>query len=336
MTVEIFGKMPDGTEVHRITLKGGGLSAKVLTYGGVIQDLRLYGHLPALVLGFEHFDHYLAHSPYFGANAGRCANRIRDGHLALSGKTYQLDQNFLERHHLHGGKAGIGKSVWQIENSTDESLTLSIHLPDGDMGYPGNMDIKLTYTLLAQGILDIRFLASSDQQTLCNLAHHSYFNLNGEGDINGHLLQVDATHFTPVDDELIPTGELREVDQTAFDFRTPKAVGVAAAGQILDHNFCVGQHRGSLRKVARLHSPKSGVSMDIKTTEPGLQVYDGAKINIPVPGLDSQQMQENAGIALEPQIWPDANHHKHFPQAVLTPGDTYQQHTQYIFSRDQT
>ena len=336
MKIELYGKMPDGTDVHRITLKGGGLSANVLTYGGVIQDLRLDGHAPALVLGFEHFEHYLAHSPYFGANAGRCANRIRDGHLALSGKTYQLDQNFLERHHLHGGKAGMGKSVWDIETFTEESATLAIHLPDGDMGYPGNMTIKLTYRLLAQGILDIHFWASSDQQTLCNLTHHSYFNLDGQGDINGHLLQVDAPHFTPVDDELIPTGELCDVGQTTFDFRAPKPVGEAAAGQILDHNFCVAQDRGALRKIACLQSPQSCVTMDILSTEPGLQVYDGAKINIPVAGLDGREMLPHAGIALEPQVWPDANHHAHFPQAVLAPGDTYQQHTQYIFNKDQT
>ena len=147
---------------------------------------------------------------------------------------------------------------------------------------------------------------------------------------------MDAPHFTPVDDELIPTGELRDVGQTTFDFRTPKPVGEAAAGQILDHNFCVAQERGALRKIAYLQSLKSGITMDILSTEPGLQVYDGAKVNITVSGLDGRKMQPHAGIALEPQIWPDANHHAHFPQAVLSPGDTYQQRTQYIFNKDQT
>ena len=203
------------------------------------------------------------------------------------------------------------------------------------MGYPGNMTIKLTYTLLDQGILDIRFWAKSDRETLCNLAHHSYFNLDGNSDINRHLLQVDAAHYTPVDAELIPTGELCKVENTAFDFSAPRAIGPAPQGHILDHNFCVAAARGELRKIAQLKSPKSGVTMEVKSTEPGLQVYDGAKINIPVPGLDGCSMGQNAGIALEPQLWPDANHNTHFPQTVLAAGAIYQQHTQYIFSKDQ-
>ena len=335
MTVEHFGQLEDGQQVQRINLKGGGLSAKILTYGGVLQDLRLEGHGPALVLGLETLEHYVKYSPYFGANAGRCANRIRDGHLELSGKTFQLDQNFLDQHHLHGGRAGIGKSLWLLESFDANMATLSIDLPNGHMGYPGNMTIKLTYTLLDQGILDIRFWAKSDRETLCNLAHHSYFNLEGNSDINRHLLQIDAAHYTPVDAELIPTGELCKVENTAFDFSAPRAIRPAPQDHILDHNFCVAAARGELCKIAQLKSPKSGVTMEIKSTEPGLQVYDGAKINIPVPGLDGCSMGQNAGIALEPQLWPDANHNTHFPQTVLAAGAIYQQHTQYIFSKDQ-
>ncbi len=332
-SVTLFGQMPDGTEVFRISLANGPLTAKVITFGAVLQDLRLQGQAPALVLGFETFDPYLTHSPYFGATAGRCANRIRDGHLLLDGKEYQLDRNFLGKHHLHGGSAGIGKRVWTIDKVSADSATLSIRLADREMGYPGNMTAAVTYRLLPEGVLDIVFSATTDRTTLCNIAHHSYFNL-GEDTIADHLLRIDANAFTPVDDELIPTGEVRSVAGDAFDFRKPKPIGPVSTGQILDHNFCLSNQREALRPVARLESPASGIAMEIRTTESGLQVYDGARIDIPMPGLDGRRMGAHAGVALEPQIWPDAVHHSNFPQAVLHPGETYKQHTQFAFHKD--
>ncbi len=331
-----FGTMPDGRPVERITLSGGGLTAQVLTYGAVLQDLRLDGHNAPLVLGFPDFPPYLDRSPYFGATAGRCANRIRDGHLSLDGQDYQLDTNFLGKHCLHGGAGGFGKQLWRLASQQGDSLVLALHSPDGDMGFPGSLDAELKLSLLDGGVLDIVMTATCSAPTLCNLAHHSYFILDDSGSVQDHLLQVDARHYLPVDDELIPTGERATVEGTRFDFRQSKPVGQTPSGQpeLLDHNFCLSQDRHTLRKVARLVSPKSGVAMDLRTTEPGLQVYDGAKVNVDTPGLAGQPMRAHAGIALEPQIWPDANHHPTFAQAILRPGQVYHQQSQYIFSKD--
>ncbi len=325
-----FGEMPDGTPVERVTLRGGGLTANVLSYGAVLQDLRLEGCDAPLVLGFDSFAPYLTHSPYFGATAGRCANRIRDGHLELDGQTWQLDRNFLGKHMLHGGSAGMGKRVWRIEAVAADSVTLAITLEDGEMGFPGRLEARVTFALLARGVFDIRMEAETDAPTLCNLAHHSYFALGAET-ISDHLLEVDAESYLPVDADLIPTGEIRPVAGTGFDFRKPAPIRQAHP---VDHNFCLAAARRRLTRVARLENPGNGLAMELRTTEPGLQVYDGSKIDIDLPGLAGQPMRRHAGIALEPQTWPDANHHDNFPGAVLRPGERYRQHTQYIFSKD--
>ncbi len=332
MSVNPFGQMPDGRVVDCISLSAGSLSANVLTYGSILQDLRLDGHAPSLVLGFEDLDYYLNHSPCFGANVGRCANRIRNGQLSLEGVNYQLDSNFLHHHHLHGGAMGIGKRVWHIENENSEQVTLSIRLSDGEMGYPGNMRIEVTYRLLPVGVLDISFEATTDRTTLCNLAHHSYFNLTGGESILDHRLRVDADKFIPVDEELIPTGEVESVLDSVFDLRQLSKIESIIERQGIDHNFCLSDQRLPLRPVAYLESPNSSVALEVRTTEPGLQVYDGARIAPPVPGLDGAYMGAYAGIALEPQVWPDAIHHQHFPQAILHHDDVYKQHTQYIFN----
>ena len=334
MQIENFGTMPDGKQVERITLQGGGLKATVLTYGSILQNLHLKGHAAPLVLGFDSFAPYLTHSPYFGATAGRCANRIRDGYLVLDGAVYQLDRNFLGKHHLHGGAKGIGKRLWQIAEVSSSALKLEIALADGEMGYPGNMQVRLQIGLLSDGVLDIRFEATSDATTLCNLAHHSYFNLDGSADSGTHELRIAADAYLPVDAELIPTGEVRSVAGSSFDFRKAKPINQVSATEIIDHNFCVSNTRGPLRSVAGLYSPLSGVGMEVRSTEPGLQVYDGARVDVELPGLNGAPMHAHAGIALEPQIWPDANHHTGFPQAILRAGSRYEQHTQYEFTKE--
>lgn len=331
--IEPFAIMPDGQAVDRVTLVGGGLTASVITYGAVLQDLRLEGHDAPLVLGFSEFAHYLTHSPHFGATAGRYANRIRDGHLELDGTTYQLDRNFLGEHHLHGGANGAGKQVWQITDHSALHSTLTLDLPDGHMGFPGNLTVDVTFTLEADGVLDIQISATADALTLCNFAHHSYFTLDSEHSTAEHLLTVDADQYLPVDEKLIPIGEIRPVAGTPFDFKTASPIGQAFP---IDHNFCLSDSRTDLRKVAVLQSEASGVVMECRTTEPGLQIYDGAKIDIPLPGLHGHPMSACAGIAMEPQVWPDANHHDGFPSAILRPGETYEQHTQYVFSRTTT
>ena len=325
-----FGALADGRPVERLRISGGGLTADVLTYGTVIQNLCLEGHDKPLVLGFPEFAPYLTHSPYFGATAGRCANRIRDGHLELAGKTYRLDTNFLGKHSLHGGLVSMGKRLWAVDNHSAASVTFAITLEDGEMGYPGQLDATVTYSLCEGGILDVVMRAQTDAPTLCNMAHHSYFNL-GSDHVGTYLMRIAADAYLPVDDELIPTGEIRPIDGTGMDFREYQPVG---DGSPIDHNFCLAKARGAIRPVAWLADQKSGVSLEVRTTEPGLQVYDSSRVNIAVPGLGGAKMGAYCGIALEPQVWPDANHHPAFPQAVLLPGEDYVQHTQYVFTKD--
>lgn len=328
--MDAYGILPTGETVHKLRLEGGGLTAHILTYGAVLQDLRLQGHDAPLVLGFPDFAPYPTHSPYFGAIAGRCANRIRDGHLELDGVTYQLDRNSVGKHTLHGGADSMSKQLWRVENHGPHHAVLTTTLPDGHMGFAGTLTARVTFQLLSGGVLDIQMAATSDAPTLCNLAHHSYFNLDGGASILDHQLKVAADRYLPVDDDLIPTGEIRDLTGTPFDFRAPAPVGQAHP---IDRNLCLSAQRTTLRPIAWLTSPKSGITMECRTTEPGLQIYDGAKIDIDLPGLTGHPMGPCAGLAIEPQVWPDAHHHSHFPQAILRPGDTYEQHTQFVFAK---
>ncbi len=325
--------MPDGRAVHRVTLTGGGLTAHVLTYGAVLQDLRLEGHDAPLVLGFPDFAPYLTDSPYFGATVGRFANRIRGGHLELDGQAYQLDTNDGGRHMLHGGADGLSGGLWEIDEIAGDHATFTAELPDGHMGFPGTLKCSVTFALTEGGTLDIQMRADTDKTTLCSLAHHSYFTLDDAETVSQHQLQIAAESYTPVDDTLIPTGEIAPVSGTQFDFRAAAPLSQAYP---VDHNFCLSNARQPLRQVARLQSLASGVRMDCLTTEPGLQVYDGSGIATEAPGLRGQKMGACAGVAMEPQVWPDAHHHKDFPQAVLRPGEMYHQHTQFVFSKGQT
>ncbi len=329
--IEPFGTLPDGGRVERITLQGGGLTARFLTWGAVLQDLRLNGHAPPLVLGLESLDHYLAHSRHFGATVGRCANRIRDGRCSINGRAVRLDRNEGGRHHLHGGADNAGCKLWRVVAQAPDALRLALTLPDGHMGYPGTLQIEAAFSLPGDGSLDIRYSAHSDAPTLCNLAHHSYFDLDGRGDVRGHVLGIAAEASLPVDSDKLPLGAPAPVAGTAFDFRTPRRLGAAP----IDHNFCLADRRGGLREVAVLEG-RAGVAMALHSTEPGLQVYDGHNLDVPVPGLAGQRIGPYAGIALEPQIWPDSPNQPGYPQALLRSGDTYHQHTRLVFTRDQS
>jgi len=325
-----FGEMPNGDTVERQVISGGGLTATFLSYGALLQDLRLEGHDAPLVLGFEDFAPYLTDSPFFGAIAGRCANRVRDGRFEIDGKTFQTDQNYLGKHMLHGGAKGAGKVNWAFQTVSENAVTLKLHQADGHMGFPGNLDVRYTVTCLDGGVLDIIIEAVTDKPTLCNFAHHSYFNLDGGDSTAEHLLQLDADHYTVVDDEFIPTGESRDVTGTRFDFRTERVISDES---IIDHNLCLTEAAQPLRRIGHLRAARSGVTMEMRSTEPGVQVYDGFKLNVGPPGLQGRQYGANAGIALEPQIWPDAVNHSTFPNAVLRPGEIYKQHTQFAFSK---
>lgn len=337
MTIgETFGETPGGETVHRISIAGGGLTARVLTWGAAVQDLRLEGHAPPLVLGFDRFDDYPKYSPHFGAVPGRCANRIGNARFVLDGKTYEVDRNFLGKHQLHGGSKGFSKRVWRFVEAGADFVTLELVSEDGDMGYPGRLVARCTYRL-EDGALVADMTAETDAPTLCNLAQHSYFNLDdgGASRILDHTLEIAADRYVPVDDDLIPTGEVRAVAGTSFDFRAMRPVRFGENGgqAIYDHNFCLSDERVAPRTVVRAKGARSGVSLEMRTTETGVQFYAGHKVEPPVPGLDGIGYAPWSGFCLEAQVWPDAINHPNFPSAVLRPGERYRQLTEYCFSK---
>lgn len=332
---EPFGWTDGGEAIERVAIAGGGLRASVITWGAVLQDLRLHGHGPPLVLGFEGLGDYAAHSPYFGANAGRVANRIGNARFELDGRSYELDANFLGKHQLHGGSAGFSARRWQLADAGAAHVTLELVSPAGEMGYPGTLTLHCTYRLLDPGIVRIELAAVTDAATLCNVAHHSYFNLDGAGDVLDHTLRIDADRITPVDDELVPTGEVVPVEGTPFDFRVERALRHVVDGEPFhyDVNYCVGDAPEALRPVAIARGARSGIAMEVRTTEPGLQLYDGAAAGVAATGLDGIRYGPHSGFCLEAQRWPDAPNHPGFPSAVLRPGERYEQVTEYRFSR---
>ncbi|MCO5069641.1 MAG: galactose mutarotase [Rhizobiaceae bacterium] len=338
MDGEVFGHAPEGGTVQRFRISGGGLSANVLNWGAVLQNLRLSEHDMPLVLGFERFEHYLNHSPYFGATAGRFANRIKNGAFAVDGRHCQTDRNFLGKHTLHGGDRGFGSRLWEVVLHGPDFVTFSLHSKNGDMGFPGAIDVTCTYRLKIPGTLSVEYTATADETTLCNLAHHSYFNLDdgGSGDILDHQMMIAAGAYLPVDDEMIPTGVVQPVDDTDFDFRLSRPIRSDADGEqrLYDHNFCLSASRGHLRHAVRAKGAMSGVSLDVWTTEPGVQFYCGAYLKPDMPaGLGGRRYRPYSGFCLEPQVWPDAPNRPYFPQATLWPGERYHQITEYRFSR---
>lgn len=319
--MQLFGTTPEGQAIHSFELAGGGLSARVLTWGGILQDLRLEGVPYSLVLNFPDLAGYINSKAYIGGNVGRFANRIAHGRASIAGQSYQLDTNFLGKHLLHGGSVGADRQVWAVSAYTESSLSLELVLADGHMGFPGELTVTLHYRLLASACLELEFLATTTAPTLCNFAHHSYFNLDGADSIQNHQLQIQAEHYLPVDAEAIPSGEIASVAGTVFDFRELKPINWRGAGY--DHNFCIADSQQTLRPVAYLQGQK-GIGLCLATTEPGLQVYDGKY-------LDASHAAYT-GLALEPQAWPDAPNHAHFPSAELWPEQVYRQVTRYYFS----
>lgn len=333
MGERLFGALPDGAPARCIGIARGDLSADIITYGAAIRDLRIGGR--SVVLGFDTLDDYLAHSPYFGAIAGRHANRICGGRFRLDGKEHVLERNEAGRHHLHGGAAGFGKRLWSLADHGAAHVELTLVSPDGEGGYPGRVEARCRYEIGADACFRITLSAETDRATLVNLAAHSYFNLDGTPDILGHDLTIEAEAYLPVTGEAIPTGEIRPVAGTPFDFRTPRAIGAAGGGAATayDHNFCLSPAAtADPRSVARLAGPLSGLVMDVLSTEPGLQFYDGYKLAVPCPGLGGRRYGARAGLCLEPQRWPDSPNHEAFAGAVLRPGERYRQVTEYRFS----
>jgi aldose 1-epimerase len=327
--VERFGFL-GAAPVERITISAHGLTARVLSWGAVLQDLRLDGHPHPLVLGFPDFDPYPAHTQNFGAIVGRVANRIAWGSAPVGGRVAELDRNYRDRHTLHGGRDGAGRRLWHVAEAGGDAATLALHLPDGHMGFPGALQARCAYRVRPGPALEIEITATTDAPTLCGFAQHGYFNLDGTASVLDHMLRVDAETYLEADADLIPTGARRPVAGTPFDFRDPRPVRHGDARY--DHNFCLGECRQALREVAVLSGPESGITMTVETTEPGLQVYDGARTATgAVPGLAGASYGPFAGIALEPQCWPDAPNRPWAHQVQLAPGGEYRQVSVFRF-----
>lgn len=334
MTEERFGTHPDKGDVTKVTLSAHGLTLSAITLGASVQDLRLEGIAHPLVLGYPQLAPYLTVGRHFGAIAGRYANRIGHAQAVIDGKLHHFDRNYLGRHLLHGGRDGTSHRNWQIAELTDRLVTFSDHLPDGHMGFPGNMLLRVTYEITKGPQLSIAILATSDQATLCNFAQHSYFNLDGQPTIADHRLTVPADTWLPVDADMIPEGPPAPVTGTHLDFRQPVRLGARLDGPLIDHNLCLRPRRANLPQLAA-QLEAGDICMQILTTEPGLQIYAGSGIKTGPDGIGGRPYQRFAGIALEPQIWPDAPNRADFPVVLLEPGQIYRQTTQLRFSRAQ-
>ena len=336
-----FGKTPDGTAVERYTLTNGRVTAKVLTYGGIVSELHVPdrdGKPGDVVLGFDTLDGYLKGHPYFGATVGRFANRIAGGKFSLDGKDYTLAVNN-GPNTLHGGLKGFDKAVWKVEKSTDSSLTLSYLSKDGEEGYPGNLTVHVTFTVTKDDALRLDYKATTDKPTPLNLTNHSYFNLAGPaaGAILDHVAQIEADSYTPVDDNLIPTGKIAPVRGTPLDFTKPTAIGarfseLKAEPIGYDHNYVLRGHGELTALAARVRDPKSGRILELHTTEPGVQLYTGNFLDGTITGKGGVAYKKNMAFCLETQHYPDSVHHPEFPSTILKPGATYTQTTIYKFS----
>ena len=341
-----FGHV-DGKAVYLYTLTNAhGMEVRAMSYGAIIVSLRVPdrdGRSDDVVLGFDALDGYLAGQPYFGAIVGRYGNRIAKGQFALDGMTYPLATNN-GPNHLHGGVKGFDKVVWEAEpfDRDGRSGVVFTHTsPDGDEGYPGTLNARVSYTLTPANELIVDYFATTDKATPINLTQHSYFNLAGAGtgDILDHRLTLDADRFTPVDATLIPTGDLAPVDGTPFDFRRPMAIGARIGadhpqlryGTGYDHNWVLNGPPGQLRHAAWLGEPKSGRTLDVSTTEPGVQFYTGNFLDGTLTGKSGRVYKQRYGLCLETQHFPDSPNHPGFPSTILRPGERYQSKTVFAF-----
>ncbi len=338
-----FGSLPDGQKIDLYILKDpGGMKAAITNYGAILVSLEVpdqNNEFADITLGYDDLKGYLEETPYFGATVGRYANRIKGAVFTLNGKTYHLAKND-NNNHLHGGTKGFDKRVWNaepFENEDSAGIIFRYLSPDGEEGYPGNLSCTVTYTLTNNNELRIDYEAETDQATPVNLTHHSYFNLKGQGngDILGHELYINADKYTPVDEELIPTGEILSVKSTPFDFTKPTAIGerIEQVPGGYDHNFVLNGEQGTLRLAARVLEPESGQVMEILTTEPGIQFYSGNFLDGSIKGKSGKIYEKHYGFCLEPQHFPDSPNHPEFPSTVLEPGDKYSTTTVFRFSK---
>jgi aldose 1-epimerase len=339
-----FGVSPDGKDVDVYTLTNAhGVEVRAITYGGIIASFKApdrTGRFDDIVLGFDDMKGYVTSSPYFGAIVGRYGNRIARGRFTLDGATYTLAINNAPNH-LHGGIKGFDKVVWAAQSFRSDSgvgVVFTHTSPDGDEGYPGTLRAHVTYRLTDRDELVIDYQATTDKATPVNLTNHTYWNLAGDGrrDILGHVLTLEADSLTPVDSTLIPTGEIIPVAGTPFDFRTPTPIGARIAdphvqlryGHGYDHNFVLTRpSRPGLAHAARVTEPTTGRSLDIYTTEPGVQFYSGNFLDGTVVGKSGRVYRHRYGFALETQHYPDSPNKPNFPSVILRPGEVYRTRT---------
>ena len=340
-----FGALPDGGAIHLFTLKNShGVEVRAMDYGATIISIRTpdrAGRFDDVVLGFDGFDPYLTKARYFGSIVGRYGNRIAGGKFTLDGVPVQLALNN-GTNHLHGGPHGFDKIIWhgeRFERGGSSGVVFTYTSPDGEEHYPGTLQMTVTYTLTAQDELRLEYVAKTDKATPINLTNHSYFNLagRGHGDILKHVLTLNADRYTPVDAALIPTGELASVQGTPFDFRQPTAIGARIdadneqikRGGGYDHNFVLNGWSASAerpRQVAHVVDPSSGRTLDVATTEPGVQFYTGNNLNDASNGF-----VRRAGFCLETQHYPDSPNHANFPSTILRPGAAFRSTTVFTF-----
>jgi aldose 1-epimerase len=338
---QAFGKTEDGKSVDLYTLTNAhGLKAEIITYGGIVTSLQVpdrNGKFADIVLGCDDVNDYAKKSPYFGALIGRFGNRIAKGRFTLDGVEYKLATNN-GPNHLHGGPNGFHKVVWTakpMQTKEGPALKLTYKSRDGEEGYPGNLSCTVIYTLTDNNELKISYEATTDKDTIVNLTHHSYFNLGGfnSGDVLGHELMINANSFTPVDKTAIPTGEIKAVKGTPWDFTKPMTIGsrIKDVEGGYDHNYVLNNSNGSLALAATAYEPKTGRFMEIYTTEPGLQFYSGNFLNGTIKGKGAVY-NKHAGFCLEAQHFPDSPNKSDFPSTVLKPGQKYTQLTVHKFS----
>lgn len=337
ITRQRFGQMPDGTPVELFTLSNGkGVEAQICNYGGIIVSFKVpdkNGQMGDIVLGYDNLDGFVKNSPFFGALVGRVGNRIAKGKFTLNGKEYTLATNN-GPNCLHGGIKGFDKVVWKpqlVSLAMGPALALHYVSRDGEEGFPGNLAVTAVYSLTEENALRLDFTATTDKDTVVNLTQHTYFNLAGKGNVLDHEMMIAADKFTPVDSTLIPTGELRPVAGTPFDFRKPTAIGARIGqddeqlkiGSGYDHNFVLNKPPGQLGLVARVYEPSTGRVLEVLSTEPGVQFYTGNHLNGTITGKGGWTYQQRAGFCLEAQHFPDSPNHPNFPSIVLKPGQTY-------------